>query len=152
VDALASLDADDKLSISLTKDPNGKTCVFYVRLPPSASVSPTPQQEAAGFTLLLSREADQGTIDKFVPAITAALYEPIKSGMFSPDSVKTWEVAQMDLSKYLNQCSMDTFIDKKQSFVNYSDTFSCGSVPENGYFVVEAKSPSLISTLYLPLN
>lgn len=150
VDALASLEADDKLSISITKDPKGKRCVFYVRLPPSASTSMTYQQEAADLALLLSQTGDEATIGKFLPAMQAALFEPIKSGKFDPAAVEVWAGAQADLTKYLSQCAFDTFIGKKQSFVDYSDTFSCG-VPDRGYFVVEAKSPSLISALYLPL-
>jgi len=152
VDALASLEADDKLVISLAKDPKGKTCVFYVRLPPNVSASTTPLQEAAGFTQLLSQGADQGVIEKFVPLVEAALYEPIKSGKFDPAAVNTWTVAQTDLGKYLTQCSFDTFVGKKVSYIDYSDTFSCGRALEKGYFVVEAKSPTLISALYLPLD
>lgn len=151
VDALASVEADDKLSITVAKDPKGKTCVFYVRMPPNASASSTAQQEAADLTLLLSRTADKGVIEKLVPVIEAALYEPINAGKFDPASVEAWRRAQEDLSKRLAECSFDTFIAHKMSFVDYSDTFSCGTLTEGGYFVIEAKSPSLISALYLPL-
>jgi hypothetical protein len=149
---MATVEADDTLSVTVVKDIPTKTCVFHVELPPTTAASATPQQKAAELARRFFAKPDEKQIaEQFAPALQDALFYPVKLGNFEPGSFEAWANAIGESKAALTACLVDTLAYKKD-FAYYSDAIGCGPKFDKRYFVVETKSPTLSSALFLPLS
>lgn len=151
VEASAIVEADAGITVGYLGNPKTRTCTFYVRKAPPLGTPSTAQEKATKLTLDFWANPDEKQIlYELVPALQAALLEPIQAGPYEPQFVKSTAEAFEAQNSSLAKCAVGAFFNKAE-FQSYSDVVSCGVVEKGRYFGVEAKTADIVSAIFLPL-
>lgn len=135
VDALAELEAAVELAVTIVRNPQRRTCVFWVSVPPSVGLSETPTVEAVE--------------DNFTPALIEALMAPLRDAGYDGSRVENWNQLLDERAKYISGCAYEAIVEGAE-FRAFDEVVSCGNL-DTGEFVIEARLDELVVTLHISI-
>lgn len=151
VKSMAEVEADLEISVVVAKDPNARTCVFYVSLPPGVGQKSAIQETSEMFKALIATPDEKLIGEKFVPLATQALLFPLSDPRLDKLKVQIWSEALTRQKDTISACTTEA-IWKKGEYRRFNDVISCGIADEGTRFVVEANLDGITLAFFLPIT
>jgi hypothetical protein len=123
VQRLAEIEFDPTLIVTLARDNDRHTCVFYVSLPPSAKASEPVRRAAAAFQPGMVAPASVAVA--IASDLTEGLLAPLKEERFQSTPWKALEQAVRSRRRLIEICAGE-IMPARSSFKSMDDVIACG--------------------------